>query len=154
MNTVILRPCHIVGPGINNGIMQYINAKIVPTVAGFNPMIQIIHIQDVFNAISLVMKRRARGIFNISSQDQIPILTFLKELKIRHIPVMPPFEKLVFKVLFSTGLTSLHPEQIDFLKYPCMVDDTSARESLLFSPKYRISDIIKELRLVTRIQRI
>lgn len=151
MITTILRPCHIVGHDINNGIMQYITGKVVPTVAGFNPMIQIIHIRDVLDAIALVIKTRERGIFNISGQDQIPLLTFLREMKIRHIPIIPPLEKPIFKGLFSMGLTSLHPEQIDFLKYPCMVDDTRARERLLFSPKYRISDIIKELRLVTRI---
>ncbi len=154
MTTTILRPCHIIGLNIKNGIMQYLKGKVVPTVAGFNPMIQIIHIKDVFNSINLVMKKRERGIFNISGQDQIPLLTLLRELKIRHIPIMPPFEKPIFKTLFMAGLTSLHPEQIDFLKYPCMVDDTRAKERLQFSPRYRISEIINELRLTKRIDGI
>ncbi len=154
MLTTILRPCHIVGMNISNGIMQYIRSRIVPTIAGFNPMIQIMHIQDVFRAIELIMRHRERGIFNLSVQDQIPLLTVLKESGINHFPIMPPFEKLIFKGLFLSGLTSLHPEQVDFLKYPCMVDDSRIKERLHFSPLYKISDVIREIRLATNMNKI
>ncbi|MCX7958496.1 MAG: NAD-dependent epimerase/dehydratase family protein [Deltaproteobacteria bacterium] len=154
MLTAILRPCHIAGINISNGIMQYIRSKIVPTIAGFNPMIQIMHIRDVFRAIEMIMKNRERGIFNISGQDQIPLLTLLKESGITHIPILPLFEKVTFSALFATGLTSLHPEQVDFLKYPCMVDDSRIKERLSFSPSYKISDIIREIRLAANINRI
>jgi UDP-glucose 4-epimerase len=151
MTTTILRPCHIVGLNIQNGVMKYIKGRIVPTVAGFNPMIQIIHMQDVFRAIEMVMKRREMGIFNISAQDQIPLLVLLREIGVSHLPVLPPFEKSIFRGLFAAGLISIHPEQVDFLKYPCMVDDSRIRERLSFSPQYKITDIIKELRLTTRL---
>ncbi|MCX7944145.1 MAG: NAD-dependent epimerase/dehydratase family protein [Deltaproteobacteria bacterium] len=150
----ILRPCHIVGMSINNGIMQYIRSKIVPTIAGFNPMIQVVHMRDVLYAIELVIKRRERGIFNVSGQDQIPLLTLLKESKISHTPILPLFEKKIFSLLFTTGLTSLHPEQVDFLKYPCMVDDARIREKLSFKPSYKLSDIINEMRIATNINKI
>jgi len=151
MTTTILRPCHIIGLNIENGIMKYIKGRIVPTVAGFNPMIQIMHIQDVFKSIEMVMKKRERGIFNISAQDQIPLLTLLREIGIIHTPVLPPFERPIFKALFLAGLISLHPEQVDFLKYPCMVDDSRIRERLAFSPQYKITDIINELKLIRKI---
>lgn len=154
MITTILRPCHIMGLNISNGIMQYLKGKIVPTIAGFNPMIQIIHIQDVIRAIDTIIKKRERGIFNLSGQDQIPIISLLREIGIRHFPILPLLEKPKFKILFSAGLTSLHPEQVDFLKYPCMVDDSRIRERLGFHPKYKISDIIREIRLATKMNRL
>ncbi len=154
MITTIIRPCHIAGMNISNGIMQYIKGKIVPTIAGFNPMIQVMHIQDVLRAIEMIIKQRERGIFNLSGQDQIPLLTFLKEIGANHLPVMPLFEKITFKALFMSEFTSLHPEQVDFLKYPCMVDDNRIRERLSFTPQHRISDIIREIRLATSITQI
>ncbi|MGC8927717.1 MAG: NAD-dependent epimerase/dehydratase family protein [Myxococcota bacterium] len=154
MITTILRPCHIIGLNISNGIMQYIKGKIVPTIAGFNPMIQIIHIQDVISVIDAIIKKRERGIFNLSGQDQIPIISLLKEIGIRHIPILPLFEKMTFRSLFTAGLISLHPEQVDFLKYPCMVDDTRIRERVGFTPRYRISDIIREIRVAAGMNRL
>jgi UDP-glucose 4-epimerase len=147
MLTTILRPCHIVGLNISNGVMQYLRSRIVPTIAGFNPMIQLIHIKDVLRAIELIMKQRERGIFNLSGQDQIPLLTLLKECGIHHIPIFPLFEKQSIRALYAANLTSLHPEQTDFLKYPCMVDDTRIRERLSFRSDFRISDIIREIRI-------
>lgn len=154
MYTTILRPCHIVGLNINNGIMQYIRSKIVPTIAGFNPMIQIIHIKDIIRAIDIIIKNRERGIFNISGQDQLPLLKFLKEIGIKHMPIIPLFEKSIVGLLFSMGLTSLHPEQVDFLKYPCMVDDSRFRERLSFTPSYKISDIIREVKIALNMNNI
>ena len=57
--TVILRPVHILG-GVRNAPSNYLRLKAIPTLLGFDPMVQVIHQDDVVSAIVRAYARRAR----------------------------------------------------------------------------------------------
>ena len=46
IDTVILRPVHILG-GVRNAPSNYLRLSVVPTLLGFDPMVQMIHERDV-----------------------------------------------------------------------------------------------------------
>src|SRR5437879_5564684 len=50
IETVILRPVHILG-SVHNAPSNFLRLKYVPTLLGFDPMIQVIHELDVVEAI-------------------------------------------------------------------------------------------------------
>ena len=47
VETAIVRPVHIVGPNVRNAPSTYLRLKYPWTVAGFDPMVQLIHEEDV-----------------------------------------------------------------------------------------------------------
>jgi len=49
--TVILRPVHIVGP-VHNAPSNYLRIERPPTLLGFDPMVQLVHVEDVAEAIA------------------------------------------------------------------------------------------------------
>lgn len=53
--TVILRPVHILGT-VRNAPSNYLRLKVVPTLLGFDPMVQVMHEEDVVRAILLDRK--------------------------------------------------------------------------------------------------
>jgi len=57
----VLRPVHLVGRNIREGLLhQLLRRDPVPMALGFDPMIQLVHEEDVVEAITLALTRGAR----------------------------------------------------------------------------------------------
>ena len=54
--TSVLRPVNVLGYYVHSAIGTYLKLDLVPTVAGFDPMMQFIHEEDVGEAIALDRK--------------------------------------------------------------------------------------------------
>src|SRR5947207_15601063 len=78
VETVILRPVHIVGP-VHNAPSNYLRIPRPPTLLGFDPMVQLVHVQDVAEAIALALAPARRGIYNITGPGEVPLSAVLKE---------------------------------------------------------------------------
>src|SRR5438270_80592 len=70
--TVILRPVHILG-GVRNAPSNYLRLPWVPTLLGFDPMVQAIHELDVVEAIVCALTTGVRGIFNVVGPGEVPL---------------------------------------------------------------------------------
>ena len=78
--TVILRPVHILG-GVRNAPSNYLRLPWVPTLLGFDPMVQVIHELDVVESIVRALTPGVRGIFNVVGPGEVPLSTILRELE-------------------------------------------------------------------------
>ena len=78
--TVILRPVHILG-GVRNAPSNYLRLPWVPTLLGFDPMVQVIHEDDVVDAIVRALTPGVRGIFNVAGPGEVPLSPILRELE-------------------------------------------------------------------------
>src|SRR3981081_1425654 len=65
VETVILRPVHIVGPHVRNAPSNYLRVKRPWVLAGFDPMVQLLHEEDACRALELALKPRGRGGYHI-----------------------------------------------------------------------------------------
>jgi UDP-glucose 4-epimerase len=65
--TVILRPAHILGT-VRNAPSNYLRLPVIPTLLGFDPMVQVIHQMDLVEAIELAIRPGLRGIFNVGGE--------------------------------------------------------------------------------------
>jgi len=92
LNITLLRPCNIVGPGVRNTMSSLLSARYAPTMAGFSPMMQFIHSEDMANAIETAFRNRIPGIFNIAPHDWVSYRKALEECGCRPVPIpsVPP----------------------------------------------------------------
>lgn len=144
--TIILRPCHVVGPTLRNAPSRYLKLDTIPTILGFDPMIQLLHETDLINAIILSLKSTVRGIFNLAGKDIAPLSRIIKTLER---PTMPLPETLIRILAASTFLSrkaSFPLGEIDHLKYSCVIDDRRARSELKFNPKKKTKTILEEIK--------
>ncbi|HET8733251.1 MAG TPA: NAD-dependent epimerase/dehydratase family protein, partial [Anaeromyxobacteraceae bacterium] len=65
IETVILRPVNIVGPTVRNAPSNYLRLEHPVTVMGFDPMIQLIHEEDVARSLVLALRPGVRGVYNV-----------------------------------------------------------------------------------------
>src|SRR6185503_3514049 len=97
--TAILRPVHILG-GVRNAPSNYLRLDPVPTLLGFDPMVQVIHELDVVEAIAAALKPGVRGISNIVGPGEVPLSTILRELERRTLPFPHPLAKPLLPLLW------------------------------------------------------
>src|SRR6476619_1389032 len=77
--TVILRPVHIVG-AVHNAPSNYLRIPRPPVLLGFDPMVQLVHVEDTAEAIAIALQPGRRGIYNITGPGEVPLSAVLKEL--------------------------------------------------------------------------
>ena len=142
VETVILRPCHILGR-VRNAPSNYLRRDRPPTVLGFDPMIQVIHERDVVQAIALALEPGIRGIFNLRGPGELPLSRMLRMLGKRALRVPGPLMRGVMGSLWSSRAASFPSPELDHLRYVCMVDDTRARKELGFSPRYSMQETLR-----------
>ncbi len=145
INTVILRPVNVLGPTVRNAAANYLRKKTVPVLLGFDPMIQCIHEEDLVDAVIKVLKTDVKGIFNLTGPGELPLSAILKELDSARIPIPPYVAKGIFGFMWSTGLSSFPQQEIDFLKYHCIVDGSLAQKVLKLKPQYTLKETIQSL---------
>jgi len=125
--TVILRPAHILGT-VRNAPSNYLRLKVVPKLAGFDPMVQVVHQDDVVSAVLMALKPGVRGIFNIAGPPPVALSRALSILGRSVLPVPYSLARATLERLWRLHMTSFPAPELDFIRYVCMVDDTRARE--------------------------
>ncbi len=143
--TVVLRPCHIVGR-VHNAASNYLRLDRPVMILGFDPMIQVVHERDVVRAIQLALRPGARGIFNIRGPGEMPLSHLVRRAGGRPRVLPSTVAKLTLDQLWRLRLSSFPAEELDHLRYVCMVDDTKAREELDYQPAYSIDRIVRDVR--------
>jgi UDP-glucose 4-epimerase len=140
--TVILRPVHILG-SVRNAPSNYLRLKAIPTLLGFDPMVQVVHQDDVVTAIERAMRPGVRGIFNVAGPAPLP-LSRLVEHTGRPRLAIPHFVATgVIQSLWRYRVTSFPAPELDHIRYVCMVDDRRARSELGYAPAHDIADTVR-----------
>ena len=133
--TVILRPAHILGT-VRNAPSNYLRMKRVPTLLGFDPMMQVLHQDDLVKAIDLALAPGVRGMFNIAGPPPVSLSHALLLLGRQAVPLPHSLARAAVERLFRWRVTSFPAAELDFIRYVCMVDDSRARHHLGYVPEY------------------
>jgi UDP-glucose 4-epimerase len=141
-DTVILRPAHILGT-VRNAPSNYLRLDTVPTLLGFDPMMQVVHQRDVLSAIELSLLPGVRGIFNVAGPEPLALSKAIALLGRRVVALPHAVAKVAVKNLFRFRLTSFPAPELDFIRYVCMVDDTKAKAELGYAPAYGLEATLR-----------
>lgn len=142
--TIILRPCHIVGPHLKNAPSTYFRLEKIPYILGFDPVLQLIHEEEVIDGIFCALKSNARGIYNLAGKELAPLSFILKLLKKPTMGMPESILRLFMKGAFLGKRSNFPSSELDHLKYSCLVDDSLAKSDLSFSPKRDLYNTIKD----------
>jgi len=146
LNITILRPCNIVGPGVRNTMSTLLGSERAPVLAGFSPMMQFIHIDDMADAIVAAWSKPVKGVFNVAPQDWVAYQHALKLCGCKTIPIpsIPPsVPKAIARVL---NLRSFPSYLMAFFKYPVVIDGRAFAREFGFEPKRPLKEIFRYYR--------
>ena len=147
----ILRFASILGPSIDSAMTRYLKESAVPVLLGFDPMMQVIHEDDVAGALIHAVVNDVPGIYNVAAEGVLP-LTKLVRLAGRF-----PVPIIHWLAYWSQGIAGKKgrsiPIEPDYIRYPWVGDLTKMREEMQFEPHYTAEEALREFAGIQRVSR-
>ena len=142
----VLRPVNVLGYHVHSAIGRYLRHERVPTVLGFNPMLQFIHEDDLAEAIVLAIEQNTRGIFNLAGPGAVPLDVAIRQIGGTPIPLPEMILRPVIGRMFRWGFYPFPPGAMDFAKYPCTLDGSRFQSATGFEPRYSLNETFATVR--------
>jgi UDP-glucose 4-epimerase len=118
----VLRPCWIVGPTYRDAVTRYFGRSVVPTLMGYDPLLQFVHEEDCLDAFARAATSHHPGVYNVVAPGVLPLSTVLRTAGKRLLPVPPPILYRL-RAYPSQAQTGDRPEGFyDYLRYLWVAD--------------------------------
>jgi UDP-glucose 4-epimerase len=143
--TVILRPVHVVGPHLDNLATRYLKGRAIPVLLGFDPMMQVLHEDDLVAAIELALKPGVRGVFNVAGASQAPLSRLIAARGALPMPMPGPLLSTALSRARALRLSPIDAGELAFLRYSFLVDGDRARAELGFTPARTLKQTLADL---------
>ena len=144
-STVILRPVHVVGAHLNNAPSRFLRSRRVPTLLGFDPMVQLVHEDDLVDATALALDNDVRGVFNITGATQAPLSRLLEARHVQAVPLPGLVLGTALARARALRLTRLDEGELVHLKYSCLVDGDRAKADLGYVAQRTLKQTLDDL---------
>jgi UDP-glucose 4-epimerase len=131
--TTVLRVCHPLGPSPRGILAQLLSGARVPTVLGFDPLVQFLHAADIARAIRMTIEQGLRGIYNVGSARPLPLSQMIAALGRSNVAIPEAWFRLSAG---RFGLSEVPPGALSLLKYPIVVDDAAFRNRTGYLPRF------------------
>lgn len=144
--TTMLRPCHIVGPHVQNFLTTYLRFGVVPVPLGYDPMMQVIDERDMVTALVLALEGNHGGVYNVTGPGELPLSAAVREAGGIAVPVLYELAAPVMKLGWMARLLPFPTPQYDFLMYPCVIDGKKFREDFGFKPRFSLHKALRSIK--------
>ncbi|MEQ9503391.1 MAG: NAD-dependent epimerase/dehydratase family protein [Deltaproteobacteria bacterium] len=145
VETVMLRPVHIVGPRVKNAPSNYLRLDRPWVIMGFDPIIQLVHEEDVVRAMMLGLVTGRRGVYNIVGPGEAPLSRILAVLGRRPRSIPSPLAKRFLDGAWLMRMTGFPPPELRHVQFNCVVDGALAKAELGYEPKYGLHETIRSV---------
>jgi len=86
----VLRPCWIMGPSYEDPVTRYFARPLVPTLLGYDPLLQFVHEEDCLRAFEIALLEGRPGVYNVVGRGVLPLTTLLRTAGKRPLPIPTP----------------------------------------------------------------
>ncbi len=146
VRTCVLRPVNTLGPHVHSMAAALLSMRRVPTVMGFDPMMQFISEDDVVEAIVASIAQRLQGVFNVVGPGEVPLHTAIEECGRKPFALPGPVASAAYARGFKWGLWPYPPGMLDYLRYPISLSGERFREATEFKPRVSLREIFASMR--------
>jgi len=113
----VLRPCWIMGPRYSDAVVSYFEPTLVPTLLGYDPLLQFVHEEDCLRVFEQATLGSHPGVFNVTGRGVLPLSTLLRSAGKSALPFPSP---LLYRLraIPSQAQTGDPPQAFfDYLRY-------------------------------------
>ena len=148
----MLRLAPMLGPTVDNYVTRWLSRRFVPTVLGFDPLVQLVHEVDGVAACKLAIDRDAPGVFNVVGEGVLPISTVTRLAGRVPLPIPYGMFRRIAGLLWVAQLSEAPAAFVAALRYSCVADGRKAREGLGFRPVYSTRDAVLDFEGALRLR--
>jgi UDP-glucose 4-epimerase len=148
----ILRTAPILGPTVSNYLTRYLARKVVPTMMGFDPLMQFLHEVDAIAAFKRALDRDVPGVFNIVGDGVLPLSTVVKLAGRLALPVPHPMARPLLQAAWNLHLSEAPSSFVDYLRFLCVADGERARRDLGFRAAFSTREALVDFASAQRLR--
>lgn len=142
----VLRFANIIGPTVNSPLTRFLRMHPPLVLFGFDPLMQVIHEDDVVGAFTSALLNDFFDVYNIAAEGVLSIGKILGLVGRIPVPIIHPFAYWSTGLLRSVGgrPQNFYPIEPDYLRYSLVTDLKRMHEEMQFSPNYTAEESLRE----------
>lgn len=148
----VLRTAPILGPTVSNYLTRYLSRKVVPTMMGFDPLVQFLHEVDAIAALKLAVDRDVPGVFNVVADGVLPLSTVIKLAGRVALPIPHPIAEPMTALGWLAQLVEAPPAFLKYLRFLCVADGARAKSLMGFRPAYTTREALLDFASAQRLR--
>lgn len=143
LEQIIFRIGTILGENVNNQITALFEKPVVLGIRGSESPFVFIWDQDVVACLIQAISNEATGIFNVAGDGAVTITDLSKMLQKKTVRLPAGVVKNGLFVLKRLNLTQYGEEQINFLRYRPVLDNTRLKKQFGFTPSFTSKEVFE-----------
>ena len=135
----VLRLAEVWAPDCGGQIFDYVRSRVCFRPLGYDPMLQLLTLEDAARAVTLALKERAEGVFNIPGKDVLPLSQVIAKSGRRDIPVPGPLLAPLYGLrTLVVGGEFRYGMNFGRFHFGAVLDGARARRELGYVPRHRL----------------
>ncbi len=147
ISCVVLRFPGVLGPSVETSLTHYLGRSLVPMVLGFDPLLQLIHEDDVVDALAHALNAPGvRGPFNVTADGALPLSRIIRLLGSTPLPVPSLALALSERLMRWFGVDFPDSPDTPFLQFPCTASNLAMHDGFRFHPTRDLREVLESFR--------
>jgi UDP-glucose 4-epimerase len=139
----VLRFANIVGPTADTPMSRAVRSHWAVRPMGFDPLMQVIHEDDVVEALAFAVFNGVQGVFNVAAEGLLPLNRIMAMTRTLPVPILQRLAE--WGVRRKEELRDHLPIELDYLRYRWVADLTKMREEMGFSPRLAADEAVRAM---------
>jgi UDP-glucose 4-epimerase len=133
------------GAELDSPLARYLTLPVVPTQLGFDPRLQLVHVDDAHGALEAAVRGDVRGPINVAPSGAVSLTRILRLARRPTLPIPHPlFGPAVARLGRRLGAGALYGDAVRLLRYGRGVDNRRLRSELGYEPAYDALGTIRD----------
>lgn len=139
LEVTVLRLADILAPASGSQLWDYLQSRVCLRPLGFDPMINVLSLEDAANAFVLACTSSARGVFNIPGMDTLPLSRAIAESQRAQLPVPGPLLTPLYALRrWIAGFDFHYDMNVSRFHFGGVLDGERARRELGYVPSHSV----------------
>jgi UDP-glucose 4-epimerase len=144
VSVTVLRFAGYLGAGVESPFADYLALPVLPTMAGFDPRLQFVHIEDVVRALRVASSGAHPGVYNVAGAGSLTLSQLARRLGKATVPLPRFAAPWLGRTLRQVGVADFTGDQLELLTYGRVLDTTRMTERFGFVPRYTTAQALVE----------
>jgi UDP-glucose 4-epimerase len=118
----ILRFANFLGPDVQTAFVDYLSLPVLPTVLGYDPRLQFVHIDDVVRTVRVAAGDTHPGIYNVAGPGVLTLSQIARRLGKPTVPLPGFATSTLGQLLKRAGAVDFTADQLSLLTYGRVLD--------------------------------
>ncbi|MBI2821453.1 MAG: 1-acyl-sn-glycerol-3-phosphate acyltransferase [Acidobacteria bacterium] len=132
LSAAAVRLTNILDPEEGDLVTRLLGGRIGLPLAGYDPMVQLLTVEDAAAALAAAVLSSAPGLFNVAGPGAIPLRSALRAAVPVRIPAGVTLQKAARALLWKAGCTAFPPDSVELIRYNWTVSTARAQRELSF----------------------